>query len=861
MESALHINESQKPKKSFFRKLLKFLFWLIFIFILLITTSIALVFIYEDDVKAVIIKELNKNLNAEVRINPEDIDLTIIKTFPDCALEFKNITCMEAVKRKNKDTLLFAKELQLKFDVENLWNGKYNIEKIAIHDAFCRMKLDKKGNPNYLIWKSDSSGAKTNDSLTFKLEKIEIENTRWSFKKPKEELVISLHIDEFEFTGAFSETNYTLNGKGNLNVNNFIVNSKSYFKNKYVYLNSDLVINNNLYTLNNCEVKLNQMQLEATGKMEYADSLKNLNLNFKGKNLDIQSMLSLLPENYKSKINDYNSTGKIYAEGKMLYNKSWSTEIDFGIVNTQVVYVPENATLNNLNCKGKIISNTKNSVLQLTNISASLMNDQFTGNFILNDFNNPSISLDAAGDINLENVIKFWPIDTLSVLKGNVNFTTKVSGRVEEFKRNVLSDNAQLILNAGFKNLMIGFKGQTDTTKITTCDLNAQNKIIEVKNLQINKGKSDALINGKLEGLWNYITDKTQVLKIYGNLNSKLLVAEDFILADNSKTSEKREIDIADNLHFTLDASIKKFTFGKFVAQNISGGLELKNKKILAESVEMETMDGKASLDALFDFTGNNLNVASVSHLTNINVNKLFTQFNNFGQSTLQDKNIAGVLTASIDFSGSWSKFLEPDLNSIKTVANIIINNGTLNEFKPLESLSKFVDVNDLKNIKFSTLQSQIEIKKSLIIIPKTAIKNSALNIDLWGSHSFNNDIDYHIQLLISELLAKKRKGKADDEFGPVENDPDNRRSAFVLMTGTVDKPIIKYDKQGLKQKIKEDIKQEKQNLKQLLKEEFGLFKKDSIQVKEKNKAEQNFKLETESKKEKKKEEEEDDDF
>jgi hypothetical protein len=115
---------------------------------------------------------------------------------------------------------------------------------------------------------------------------------------------------------------------------------------------------------------------------------------------------------------------------------------------------------------------------------------------------------------------------------------------------------------------------------------------------------------------------------------------------------------------------------------------------------------------------------------------------------------------------------------------------------------------------------------------------------------------------LISELLAKKRKGSADEEFGLIENDPENRRSAFVLMTGTVDKPVIKYDRKGLKQKIKEDIKQEKQNLKQILKEEFGVFKKDSIKTKDVKKSDQTFKLEKEQPKKKKEEkEEEDEDF
>ncbi|MBK7818485.1 MAG: hypothetical protein IPJ60_13810, partial [Sphingobacteriaceae bacterium] len=151
------------------------------------------------------------------------------------------------------------------------------------------------------------------------------------------------------------------------------------------------------------------------------------------------------------------------------------------------------------------------------------------------------------------------------------------------------------------------------------------------------------------------------------------------------------------------------------------------------------------------------------------------------------DNNVGGLLSASIDFSGTWDKFLEPDLNSMKATSDLQIEQGRLVDFKPLESLAKFVDINDLKSIKFSSLQSRVEISKSIITIPKTAIKNSALNIDFWGTHSFNNDIDYHIQLLINDYLLKE-KPNADDEFGLLENDPENRRSAFILMTGTVDK-------------------------------------------------------------------------
>jgi hypothetical protein len=333
-----------------------------------------------------------------------------------------------------------------------------------------------------------------------------------------------------------------------------------------------------------------------------------------------------------------------------------------------------------------------------------------------------------------------------------------------------------------------------------------------------------------------------------------------------NSSQNKTEPLIPKNIQFKLNATILKFAYEKFEAANITGEVEIKNQQAIVSDTKLSTMNGYAEFDAFADNSKGTFDVVLQSKLHNINVNKMFNQFNNFGQATLLEKNINGILNSEIEFSGSWNNALEPDLNSIKSNINLTIDRGELIDFKPLQSLSKFVDVQELQKIKFSKLQSLIEIKDKTIFLPNTSIKNSVLNLNFYGSHTFNNEINYHIELLISELLAKKRKNK-DNDFGPIENDPQNKRSAFILMTGTIDKPIIKYDRKGLKDNIKNDLKEEKQNLKQLLKEELGLFKKDTIAVKNKDKSNQKFELEKSNNNsikktlEPKKKETDDDDF
>ena len=112
-------------------------------------------------------------------------------------------------------------------------------------------------------------------------------------------------------------------------------------------------------------------------------------------------------------------------------------------------------------------------------------------------------------------------------------------------------------------------------------------------------------------------------------------------------------------------------------------------------------------------------------------------------------------------------------------------------------------------------------------------INSDAIDIYASGTHKFNNEIEYHLRLLWSELKSKKQKGE-DAEFGVVIDDGLNRPSLFFVIKGTLDNPIVKYDKQGLKKKIVSDIKKEGQNLKQAIREEFNIRKNDPERIKEK---------------------------
>ena len=60
-------------------------------------------------------------------------------------------------------------------------------------------------------------------------------------------------------------------------------------------------------------------------------------------------------------------------------------------------------------------------------------------------------------------------------------------------------------------------------------------------------------------------------------------------------------------------------------------------------------------------------------------------------------------------------------------------------------------------------------------------IKSSAMELVASGTHSFNNDIDYRLQLLLSQVTGKKVK-EMNTEFGRIEDDGLGRTKIFLTM-------------------------------------------------------------------------------
>ena len=208
--------------------------------------------------------------------------------------------------------------------------------------------------------------------------------------------------------------------------------------------------------------------------------------------------------------------------------------------------------------------------------------------------------------------------------------------------------------------------------------------------------------------------------------------------------------------------------------------------------------------------------------------------FNNFNQDFITAEHIKGIGTAEIEMQATWKPGFIFEKEKLKVKSHLVIEKGELIQFKPLESLSDYVSLEDLKTVQFSTLENTIEIENKVVTIPTMEIKSSALSVFISGSHTFEQEIDYRIKLLLSELMSTKFRKKNTQvkktEFGEVKENGKIFNTIYFKMTGNSENPNISFDGIRFREDVQKGITKEKATITNIIKEDILLTKEQEKQ-------------------------------
>jgi len=827
--------ENQNPEipKShrFILKFIKPIIWGLSTLLILVGLLLGLVFIYEDEVKQAIIEKLNQHLNAEIRVDAKNIDLTIIRSFPSTAIDFKDLTCFEPGTSKNRDTLFQAGRISLQFNVMDLFYGKYNINQIDLNQIRLRLKVDKNGHENYIIWKTNNEKS-NNQKVSFQLERVNLKNIKFYYRNLQNNTSIDLNMQQADFSGKFNESAYALTSEGEFLANRFKFKGVNYLKNKNVIYAIRLDVNKNTYKIEKSELKINEVNIALKGMIENQSDILHANLTFSAQNLDVQNTLSLLPESQKKRLSDYEGEGTFYLHGSVSgplnSNDSPDIQANFGVKKASLKYKPSDLKAEQISFTGSYVNRMGNEELVLDDIHAVLNANYIRGRYRMINFNDPYIDTRFNVNANLKELLAFYPIDTITEIQGALKLDAEIKGKLANLKSDFTDVSNYSKGHAELNGVNISFKHDKNKWNIPSGKFSLENNNIIAEDLLLKIGTSDLELKGELINFVPWLLKENQKLMVEAQCHAKYILLDELIFSP--ETSSDKNFELPENLSFQLNTSIDKIQLGKFTAQNLSGEIGLRDKKVFGEQISCDAMGGKIYLSGILEECINEIKIKGEAKLNDIDVKTMMYEMNNFSQNEILDKHVKGKGDFSLDFSSEWDKKWNCDLSKLLASFDLQLEKGELTGYKPLEKLGKFIELKELQQIRFNTLKSHLEIKNRQIEISRTNISSSAINLEFHGTHSFENKIDYHIKLLLSDLLAKRpgKNKELDEELSYTEQDPANNRCVFLSMKGDINNPVISYDRKAMKEKIKDDIKKEKQNLKSILKEEFGFFKRDT---------------------------------
>lgn len=802
------------------KTLKRLLFYLSLAFGVVIIASLTSVFLFKDRIIQQFITEANKSLSTPVKIGK--IDISSWDDFPNLAIVFHNVYVEDS--HKGNYPLLTAKKVSFFLNPIELWQGQFAIRGLQIRNSVTHLKIDSEGVNNYTIVNhnanKDGGGA-----IRFDLRNIKLFDTKVSYLDLSRNQDHSFSSEKLSASISIDNELYKILADGDVTTEQIGVQSNRFLKMKRFQVKANLLYNDKGKDLliNPSQLNLHESQFELEGTYQFKD--KNLiDMTCNGKNTDIQTLLSLLPETTSKKFSRYESDGDVYfnmlVKGEISEKKDPTISIRFGCENATLFHPDYKSKIENANMEGSFatpsFTHLTGAVLFLKNVSGTLNNRPFQTDLSIQNFENPYVKFVFKGDLDAASIINFYPIDDLQELTGDLGIDISFEGQTALLKKKATAQKViangsvdMRELNFKYGTQSIQFKDLNGTLQFTNNDLALSKVSGKLEN-------SDFELNGFFKNIITFLLFENQPIGIETDLKSDYIDLDQlFAIGFGKEGSTDYQFSISPDLYLNFNCNVKSLHYKKFRPTNITGNLLIKNKMAVARNIDFEAMGGALSLNGIIDAKNNKaIDVISSFKVKGVYLDSAFYVFDNFQQTFIQDKHLKGQAFADVDLEMTLNEKLKLFQETLIANISTTIKNGELNNFEPLHKLDKYLDDDNLNHLRFADLKNDIHIENKIVYIPQMEVSSNVTTIQISGTHTFDQRIDYRV---IAPLRSKKRIDP-DEAFGAIEESNTGSTKIFLKIAGTTDNYNVVYDKEAVKKKIVSDLKKEVVELKEAFK-------------------------------------------
>ena len=790
--------------------------------LLVLIAGFIITYFFSENVEKKVITKIQEKMTSDVRL--DDVTFSLYEKFPSASVKISSLLAFEK-KGFNNDTLFYAKSTYIELSIIDIILSSIDIKKVVVDNGKINIKYDTENKPNFSIFKTNE---KSKNKLI--LNNLILIDTHVSFSKKG--VTINWEIQE----GILDLKEESLNINAKLFSEKLIVNNKNYINKKQIIMQASLELKkDSILIQKGSTLHIENVKTELSGEIING---KIIDLYFSCKDQELNNIIKNTPVHLKSIYNSFKANGILNCNGniKGLVSKESNPylEMNCNIKKGNFLLKSQPFILKNVSLNSKINNGEQrdfqNTKIEISDFSAKTENGFIKGDFSIQNLNKYYLIAKLNSSWDLAKINYYFNDTPFFNLQGKLNANTKYSGYLSfdsKFTNYFLESSHTSKTN--FKEVSFIYEGVPFTFNFNTLECIFKSNRIEIKNSDMTIADSDLNFTGDITDLIGYILKKKDNIDITGKLKSTYMKFDELISLKD--TTKEKGVEVFPNwINADLNTNITNFSYNDFIASDITGQLTYKNRTFKGKYIKLKCLNGNIAGNFKLFESYNKLKLFSQLKIKQLNIRNAFLAFNNFNQDFITAEHIKGIGTAEIQMQSSWKPgfiFQEEDL---KLTSHLIIEKGELIQFKPLESLSDYVSLEDLKTVRFSTLENTIEIDNKVVTIPTMEIKSSALSAFISGSHNFEQEINYRIKLLLSELMSTKFRRKNTQikktEFGEVNENGKIFNTIYFKMTGNSENPNILFDGIRFREDIKKGITKEKNKIKNIINEDILLNKK-----------------------------------
>lgn len=812
-----------------FRTLKKIFLYTALAVILLFAAAVAVVYTHQDEVIQLVVRELNKNLLTKVEVNK--IELSLFEKFPRVALRFGQLTVQSSLPEQTQP-LAKAEKLYLTFDFWDVVGGTYKISEVFLENADVQIYVDKQGNENFRVYRSSGPGG-SGSKVDVNLRNIHLKQVNVVYTDVGNDQTYALFARQSDASLRMQADDLFITLQGALQSKKIQLGNYKYFTNKDLAITSELVYNldKRKLTIEPSTLRVNRSEFTVQGTYEERSQGK-VDLQMRGKNADVQTLLSLLPEQYTRQLSAYRSRGNVYfnggVKGATAKGAIPAISVQFGCENASFYQADIDKHVENAYLKGSYTNgashNRATSEIRLTNVKGVLEGKPFRGNLVVKNLDNPYLTFDVKGELDAASLLAFYPVKEISSAAGTLAVNVDFEGKLSDLRTGAVNRFVRTSGSVQLDSLSMQLAARPLAFRELTGDFTFNQSDLLVNNFSGKAGHSDFRLDGSFTNVMAYLFFKDQPLQIKADFRSQLLDFDELLAANPTKEKpsvqlvasqpqeEQYQFAISPRLSVDVTCQVSQVRFRRFRANGIRGDLQVASQVASSRSIQIQTAGGNIQLNGTVDARQpDRIGVTCEADFHQLAIDSVFYMFENFSQSFIQDRHLRGSVTAAVQASMQFNRQLDMDLPSLTANVQTSIANGGLLNFEPMQQLSRFIQAEELANLRFSEMQNNFRIERQTVFMPKMEIRSNVAAISVQGSHTFDQVMDYRLQLPVRYLTSRRARATALSSEGDGSN-------LFLRVTGTSDTYKIAYDKVAVKEKIREDWREEKQEIKTLFK-------------------------------------------